>query len=509
MAAGEPAQPSSPRRINRRQVVGGALAAGSVAVAYAALGDKLNLFSSDAVVDPAFDAAALKQEPVRINHLLRRAGFGASSSEHEHYQALGLEGTLQELLDWNAVDDSTAVGLADAALAASERPSPALWWLVRMANTRRPLQEKMTLFWHGLLTSQLSVVRSTSAMLAQNEFFRASAFDAFPAILRGISMDPAMMIYLDMSGSLRRAPNENYARELMELFALGEGNYSEDDVREAARAFTGWNVPRTRLEQNNFQLETPVFRPQQFDDGVKTFLGHSGNFMPDDIVQIVSEQPAAAIYITRRLYAFFIHPNPSETDIAPFVRAYNENGQRIGAVVEAMLRSDVFYSPRAYRSLVKSPIEYAVGAVKAIGAQELIGRYSAAERGGGGVLGAMGQVPFEPPNVAGWPGGASWLNSATLFARLNFINSLTGGATPGQQPRERQAAPALPPLAGDLGTTAQALAHYLPLVLDDNIPPDARRVLIDYAGGEDVSLGEQKLRGLVYLMLASPQFHLS
>jgi uncharacterized protein (DUF1800 family) len=317
----------------------------------------------------------------------------------------------------------------------------------------------------------------------------------------------------------------------MELFALGVGNYTEDDVREAARAFTGWQVPRVRLEPNVFQLQPAVFRPQRFDSGTKTFLGRSGNFRPDDIVQIISEQPAIGPYITGRLFSFFVHPDPSDEELAPFVDVYRRNEGRIGAVLEAMLRSEVFYSPQAYRAIVKSPLEYAIGALKALGLQDRIGQALIAGAGGprrgGGVLGDMGQVPFEPPNVAGWPGGGAWLNSATIFARLNFLNAITSGEvssqTParrfaGQQPGVRPNGPRAQqqartqPSAGpdlELGTAGQALDYFLPLVLDDNLPDDAREVLLDYAGGADANISPAQLRGLVYLVLGAPQFHLA
>ncbi len=399
-----------------------------------------------------------------------------------------------------------------------ERGTPALWWLTLITNTKRPLQEKMTLFWHGLLTSQLSVVRDPKAMVAQNEFFREHAMADLPSILRGITYDPAMMVYLNTAGSQRRAPNENYARELMELFALGEGNYTEGDVREAARAFTGWTVPRIRLD-DGFTLETPDFRPQQFDDGRKTFLGREGAFRADDIVQIIAEQPAASQHIVRKLYGFFIHGAPTDQDIAPFVRVFDSNQKRVGPLVEAMLRSDVFYSPRAYRSLVKSPIEYVVGAIKALDLQDRLLVLSGADRGvrgGGGVLGAMGQIPFEPPNVAGWTGGKQWLNSATIYARLNFINTLTGG-TPvdtvanadrlGQARRQaqQQQTMALP----GFETAAVVATRYLPLLLDDNLPEEARALLLNYAGPPDAPLTSDVQRCLAYLMLASPQYHLA
>jgi uncharacterized protein (DUF1800 family) len=489
-------------------MLGASLAAGSVAVAYAALGDKLNLFGGDSNAVAEADADAIQLESVRISHLLRRAGFGVTRDEFVRYQAMGLQATLDELINYTGVRDDEADALAaKVPIDPANRSGPTVWWLTRIANTKRPLQEKMTLFWHGLLTSQMSVVRDPTAMIAQNEFFRAHALDNFASILRGITMDTAMMVYLDMDGSEAQAPNENYARELMELFSLGVGNYSEDDVREAARAFTGWQVPRNRIEQNVFALQEPVFRPGRFDSGVKTFLGRSGNFRPDDIIDIVLEQPAASRYVTERLFTFFVYPEPSDGDLEPFIDVYKSSDGSTRAVVEAMLRSEVFYSPRAYRAQVKSPIEYAVSAIKALGMQETGSAMLAIGNGprGGGVLGEMGQIPFEPPNVAGWPGGESWLNSATIFARLNLINQLTGGIEPGRNARQRQERQA----AGvNLGSAGEALAYYLPMVLDDNIPEEARQVLMDYAGMEN-GLEMEQLRGLVYLILASPQFHLA
>jgi len=494
------------RSLTRRRLLGGTLAAGSFAVAYAALGDRLDLFGGGGESAALRgEAGALEDDSVKISHLLRRAGFGVTKEEHDRYQRLGFEATLAELLDFTSVADDEAVALAEQLPVGEGRiVNPAPWWLVRMANTKRPLQEKLTFFWHGLLTSQLSVVRDGNAMRAQNELLRTLGRASFPEILRAISTDPAMMVYLDTSGSRRNAPNENYARELMELFSMGEGNYGEDDVREAARAFTGWVVPRRR-DQNVITLNEPLFRSRQFDAGSKTFLGRTGDFRPEDIIDIIVEQPASARYISQRLFSFFVYPGPDEETLAPFVAVYNESDRSIGAVVEALLRSDVFYSDRAYRAIVRSPVEYLISAVKALGLQVDIGQLLVGGRGpprrDGGVLGAMGQVPFEPPNVAGWPGGADWLNSATIFARLNLLNDLTG-ATGRDRQGHSQA-------VGGLGTATQALDHYLPLVLDDNLPPEARSLFVEFAGGADRPLSPEQLRDLVYLILASPQFHLS
>ena len=524
------------RRIDRRTMVGSTLAAASVAVAYAALGDKLGLFSGDgisSVISPEArgDTDAIKNESVQVSHLLRRVGFGVTREEHDRYQTLGLEKTLDEVIKYTSVDDSAALALAGQIdLAPDNRAAPILWWTIRMANTKRPLQEKLTVFWHGLLTSQISVVRDPTAMVPQNEFFRSHATAPFPEILRGLWRDPAMMVYLDMDGSTRRSPNENFARELMELYSLGEGNYTETDVREASRVFTGWRVPRNRIDQNTFTLQAPVFQQQAFDAGPKTFLGQTGNFAPDDIVNIIVQQPATAPYIVGKLFSFFVFPEPSEQDIAPFIKVYNDSGHDVGATVEAMLRSDIFFSPRAYRALVKSPLEYAIGALKALELNTSIAQTLVQPGGGGlnrgaGVLGEMGQIPFEPPNVAGWPGGIHWLNSATIFARLNYLNTVTGGGsilqptvpsarTPQQQQRQQQANRQQPqqnvqPQIGNFGTAAQALDHFLPLALDSNLPDGARDVFLDYAGGADKQLDAGQLRGLVYLILGSPQFHLA
>ncbi|HLF79561.1 MAG TPA: DUF1800 domain-containing protein, partial [Dehalococcoidia bacterium] len=413
------------RRVSRRGVIGGSLAAASLAVTYAALTDPWDLLGGESVRG---DADAIKRESVKVSHLLRRSGFGVTREEHDYYQSLGLEGTLDVLLNPSRVDDSETEWLiSQIPPGPGGRANATLIWLTRMANTKRPLPEKMTLFWHGLLTSQLSVVRDPDAMLVQNQFFREHAFDAFPAILRGISTDPAMMVYLNVDGSNRTSPNENYARELMELFALGEGNYSEQDVREAARAFTGWQVPQQPMAGGTRKAGEPVFRPQRFDGGTKTFLGRTGNFRPEDIVNIIAEQPAAAAHVTRRLFSFFVYPEPAERALKPFVAEYEKSGGNIGTVVEAILRSDVFYSPKAYRSIVKSPLEYSIGALKALGMPAIAPLLVAGAGPRGGVLANMGQIPFEPPNVAGWPGNATWLNSATMFARLNLLNLATSG----------------------------------------------------------------------------------
>src|SRR5438270_765927 len=198
-------------------------------------------------------------------------------------------------------------------------------------------------------------------MLNQNNFLRANALGRFPDILKGISRDPAMMIWLDTRSNKKGHANENYARELMELFSLGVGNYTEDDVRESARAFTGWGL------QGQPKLGNLAFRflPGQHDNGPKSFLGQTGNFNGDDIIDIIVRQPASAAFITKKLFSFFAYPNPPSSVLDPLVSAYTASGYSIKALVQAILTSDAFYAPTAYRALVKSPTEYVVGAARA------------------------------------------------------------------------------------------------------------------------------------------------
>jgi len=497
------------RLVTRRSVLGTAAGASVLAAAYAAFGRDVLGGGDDQASGSgsvtSTEALALEREEVRVAHLLRRAGFGVTREEYDRYVTMGLDATIDEIVNFGAIDDSEAE--AQAARMAPEEGnigSAALWWVLRMALTKRPLQEKMTLFWHGLLTSQVSVVRDPIAMADQNEFLRQNVFARFPDILKGITRDRAMMVYLDMAGSRRGAPNENYPRELMELFSLGEGNFTEQDVREAARAFTGWAVPRQRNDSGRPTLLEPVFSQRNFDDGSKTVLGETGPFDADDVLDIITKRPHSARYITGRLFRFFVYPDPTDADLQPFIDTYVSSGMNIGATVEAMLRSDVFYSAKAYRAVVKSPLEYAIGAVKALGLQANVATVLAA-RGQGrdnAPLNQMGQVPMEPPNVAGWRGGAAWLNSSTMFARLNFLNSL---GTPAGQPRLASPSASTPKFA----TAGEAFDYYATFLLDANLPDSARQAVLDYGGGLGAALTAESQRDLVYLLLAMPQYHLS
>ena len=460
----------------------------------AGLAAALGLLSEQHAEAGRLSVDLLPHPRARLAHLFHRAGFGATRELLDRYEWIGYEGAVDRLLDYNVVPDPIEVRLGKLDLDLTKRGHLRRWWMVRMAHTTRPLQERMVLFWHGLLTSSFSKVRKPSLMLQQNEFFRANALGNFRDILRGISRDSAMLIYLDGRKSRRQHPNENYARELMELFTMGEGHYTEEDVLEASRAFTGWRVTK---EGDVF------FKPGAHDYGRKTFLGHSGRFDGDDIVDILVRQRATGEYIGRRLFSFIAYPHPEPDIVSSLADTFFSSGYSIRAVVRQILLSEAFSSPRAYRSLVRSPVDLVVGAHRALGI-ETDGKMPV------WMARQMGQDIFSPPSVAGWPGGESWLNSSTWIYRVNFANAITS----------RRRAPGvlsldLPKVVWDnrFKEPREVVQYFLDALLDGELDPAARRLLDSYLfTGVPLTLGRRSLnrkgRALVYLIMASPEYQL-
>jgi len=383
-------------------------------------------------------------------HLLARAGFGGTAHEIEKLYAMGLDEAVNSLVDYvdlpyevapPPIPEELAQGPDRAvrrAMTDEERRQAEeerrkqerqafeeirLWWMERMTLTPRAFEEKMTLFWHGHFTSGMSEVRNPVFMKEQNDFLRQHALGNFRDLVLGISKDRAMLVYLDGNRNNKQRPNENYARELMELFTLGVGNYSETDIKEAARAFTGW-----QFDDDGF-----VFRGRNHDYGEKKFLGRSGKLNGEDIVETIVENPACARFIARNILEFFCRPDPKKPLVEAFAAELRKQKFELRPAMKTLFRSQAFYHDDSRGCLVKSPTELLVGTARRLGIP--VANLVAAER----ATAAMGQELMQPPNVKGWDGEQKWINTATLFQRYNTIGSmLNGGDGPARDKMARR-----------------------------------------------------------------------
>lgn len=377
-------------------------------------------------------------------HLLNRAGFGGPPSDIEKLVALGPEKAVSHFVDFESVSDETpAPDWAKPDTTRMERfqkfrNAPlqerrefqrmerqnqqqhllALreWWLERMAKGPRPLQEKLTLFWHGHFATSFQKVKDAYLMWLQNDTFRQHAHGNWLEMLTAVSKDPAMLIWLDQAQSRKEHPNENFAREVMELFALGEGNYTEKDVTEAARSLTGWSYDR--MEQQF------VYRPRVHDDGEKTFLGRTGNLKSEDVLEQIVAQPQAARFITSKLWSFFAAENPSPDFVGALAQVFRDGGNNFKPVLRAMFRCEEFYAPAVIRNQVKSPVQWLIGSTRLLESKIPPAQIST------NLLRLLGQDLFAPPNVKGWDGGLSWITTNNLLNRYNLAAFLVLGENP-------------------------------------------------------------------------------
>ncbi|HET7033788.1 MAG TPA: DUF1800 domain-containing protein, partial [Casimicrobiaceae bacterium] len=284
------------------------------------------------------------------------------------------------------------------------------WWINEMTATRSPLTERMTLFWHNHFVSAQPKVRTTRLMYWQNATLRANALGNFGTLLHAIAKDPAMLVYLDGVRSRKGTPNENFAREVMELFTLGEGYYTEQDVKEAARAFTGWSLER---ETGRF-----LFRPALHDYGEKTVLGKKGHFDGDDVLDILLARPETAEHVTAKLWREFVAPDVDAAEVRRIAARFREAHYDIRVALKEILTSDAFYATEQRGALVKSPVELVVGTLRVFELRpEQALPFAVAAAG-------MGENLFSPPNVKGWPGGDVWINTTTLLARKQFVDRI-------------------------------------------------------------------------------------
>jgi uncharacterized protein (DUF1800 family) len=284
------------------------------------------------------------------------------------------------------------------------------WWVREMLTTPSPLTERMTLFWHNHFTSAQDKVQYPQQMAQQNMLLRRDALGNFGELLHDVAKDPAMLQYLDGASNRKGRPNENFAREVMELFTLGEGHYSQRDVAEAARAYTGWSLdPDT---------QTYVWRANQHDDGEKTVLGQTGPFEGDQVLDILLEQPETATFVTTKLWREFVSDTPDSARIAPIASQFRASHYEIKVALRGLFLSDAFWDDANRGVLVKSPAEFVIGTLRGFDVSyDNTGAFAAQIR-------ALGENLFYPPNVKGWPGGTTWINSSTLLARKQFVEQL-------------------------------------------------------------------------------------
>jgi len=363
----------------------------------------------------------------RVAHLHRRAGFAAPWPVLDRDLREGPGASLDRILNGEpkAADGRAAAEFDDLAdeMADQLAPGAALIrlqaiWLYRMIFTGHPLRERMTLFWHNHFATSQTKVQNTFLMQRQNDLFRAYALGDFGKLLAAVGKDPAMRIWLDATANRKAHPNENFAREVMELFTLGRGQYTERDVREAARALTGGFVVGDRFRDV----------AAQHDPGRKTVLGRSGNLDGDDLPRILLDQPACALFLCGKLVrAFLTEVDPVPRGLlTPLADAFRGSGYDVRVPVAMILRSNLFFDPGVRRRRVKSPVEFAVGTVRALEVLKPTVQADALAES----CGRMGQSLFAPPSVAGWDGGPAWVNSTAMLSRTNLILALLSGDNP-------------------------------------------------------------------------------
>jgi uncharacterized protein (DUF1800 family) len=389
-------------------------------------------------------------------HLLNRAGFGGSPSDINAFHQLGREKAVESLVSptepldafplppWSSdeqiladykevTEDRKSLRLQARSLSPekadmAKREAQRLlrrkyrareleaqnWWFNRMLKTEAPLREKMTLFWHDHFATSLQKVKQTSMLVRQNDLFRRQAFGSFRDLTQAVLMDPAMMLYLDTQSSKKGMPNENFAREVMELFTLGEGNYSEQDVHEAARAFTGYQLDRP--------TGTVTHNKRQWDESEKTIFGKTGRYDGKGVIDLIFTKKETARFMAGKLWEFFVYEKPSDSALDALAGVFQQADFQTGPLLREIFLSREFYSTNSIRSQIKSPVQYSIELLKQL-------EISSPPAGFSITAGQqLGQVLFMPPNVAGWDWGQGWINTNTLLTRYNLAGYLTKGS---------------------------------------------------------------------------------
>jgi uncharacterized protein (DUF1800 family) len=475
-------------------------------------------------------------------HLLNRAAFGSPPAEIEKLLSLGPEAAVAHFVDFEKVPDPTpdpewakpdperTKKFMEARQLGEEERRRRLreiqrgdrqhiielrgWWLERMAKGPRPLQEKMVLFWHGHFATSVEKVREAYLMWRQNELFRRLATGNWSDMLIEVAQDPAMLVWLDQAQSRKEHPNENFAREVMELFALGEGHYSEKDISEGARALTGWAYDRLGQKFIN--------RPFQHDSREKVIFGKRGNFDGEDFLEMIVAQPQAARFITAKLWNFFAGQMPSEEIVTALADVFRKSNNTFKPVLRAMFLSQEFYSPSIVRNQVKSPVQWLVGSTR------MLERELPPPMVCFGLTRNLGQDLFAPPNVKGWDGGLSWITTNNLLARYNEAATLVQGDmsgvsglmlanNPGVNMAVERRLRNLPVRSVDVAklftederTSKEKLIPALEKrLLQDKLKPKQEKVLRDFLDSKK-ELSNDTILNAIRLVMSTPEYQLT
>ncbi len=425
-------------------------------------------------------------------HLMRRAGFGATGQELDGLVRRDPRDVVVELIQSREPDSfrSEMETLVRATLASGNSQHLAAQWVYRLLNTPAPLLEKMTLFWHGHFATSAAKVDDAKLMQQQNDLLREHALGDFSQLARQISRDPAMLLYLDSATNRKAHPNENYAREIMELFCLGEGHYSEQDIRELARCFTGWEIKREKFRIN----------PYQHDSGTKSVLGTTGTLNGDDGVEVVVSQEQTARFIAAKLVRFFVMDEPQPTDelVEPLAAEFRNQQMRIAPLVQRILTSNLFFSPWVRGRKIRSPVELGVGFLRSLQGSTDAYRLSTA-------LQELGQGLYFPPSVKGWDGGRTWINSSTLLGRANLIRRLLDDDKTRFSKQSLTEYFATFELAmRDTDSVNEVIDYLEKLLFAVPVPAAARQQIASLDGS-----GQGRLRDAIHLLCTLPEFQLA
>jgi hypothetical protein len=474
-------------------------------------------------------------------HLMNRAGFGGSPAAIENLRAQGVGGAVSWFVDYEHIPDDTPapdwahpdpdlIARREAIRNAADPETKRMlqsqmyqeenaemadlryWWLRRMALGPRPFQEKMTLFWHGHFATSYEKVHNPYFLWLQNETLRQNAVGNFNQLLIAVAEDPAMLIYLDGANSYKNHPNENFAREVMELFSLGEGNYTEQDIQQAAKAYTGWGFSQDRLHYQ--------YHPYNHDGGPKTVFGQTGNYTGEDVLNMICARPQCAHFIAERIWRFFVQDNPPAKCVEALAGVLQKTNMDLRQTMRTLFRSNEFYAPEVVRSQIKSPVQWLIQATHQLEAPLPTQPMSLV------ILRQLGQELFQPPNVKGWDGGIAWITTNNLLDRYNYAAALVEGnrvPLPGLNSQLRsvlnstepdgimqiepsKVAPLFTPI--DLADTQNFLTALQARFINSELKPQRENVLSEFLKSRS-PLEETDIRKAIRLIMCMPEYQLT